>query len=113
MPNYKLTKVGLSLPDYLGGYHEPVLQVPVHRDITKKELTDEIINEYHMCYDYFTDEAFDNPWPDLSDEELRKMCDEFILTDAPLKDTSVQVSNEYKEDEESCYLFIICEEDDD
>lgn len=114
MPKHKLTQVGLSLPDFFGGHHDPVLQVPVHRDITKKELTDEIVNEYNMAYDHYTyEEGSDHPWPDLSDEDLRKMCDEFILIDTPLKDTGIPTLAELSEDEDSHFLFIICEEDDD
>jgi len=113
MPNYKLTKVGLSLPDYFGGYHDPVLQVAVHRDMTKKELTDVIVNEYHMTYDHYTYEGHKKPWPDLSEEALRKMCNEFILLDKPFKNSDIPALAEYEEDQEAVTLFIICEEDDD
>ena len=104
---HKLTLLDTCLPDYFNGYHKPVLQVPVWEDITKHELMESIVSEYNMIYEHLT---YEDAWPNLSDRQLRTMADEFILTDDPFRDSGLPTLEEIGEDDESIYLYMICEE---
>jgi hypothetical protein len=114
MPEYQLSKLDLCNPSYFNGHHKPVLQTVVWREMTKQELTDAIVSEYHSLWDHLC-ESPKFPWPDLTDEELTRMCDEFIITEHPFEKTGIDTLEEcqHNDSSESCYLFIICEGNDD
>ena len=107
MNDYTISHLDTCLPDYFNGHHKTVLQVPVWQEMTKDELTEQIISEYNMCYDHFVEYG---DWPDLTDEQLRDMCDELILTDSPFKDTDIPTLDDQSDDEfnDSVYSFFVC-----
>jgi len=115
MSGYQLQKVGLSIPDYFGGHHKPVLQVPVWKDMTKTQLTEAIVSEYHETWDHLCSYPGNElNWPDLEEDELKVMCDEFILTDIPFNNSNIDTLQECidNEDNDSTYLFMVWEKSD-
>ena len=107
---HKLIYLDICLPDYFLGYSKPVLSIPVWKDMTKEELTKAIISEYNNSYEYIvSDPLIDyDGWPDLSDEELEKMYDEFIKKDTPFIDMDIPSSEEYDEHYDNVMLYITC-----
>ena len=71
---YKLTLFAVTSPDYFQGSGNPYLQVPVWRDMTKEDLINEIVKEWWNSDD----------WAEIQDDEMERMCDEFILADLSL-----------------------------
>ena len=113
---YKLTMLDICLPDYFSGYHKPVLQVPIWKDMTKRELMDAIVTDYNMIWDYLC-EGHEHPWPNMRDAELLSMADKFILNDLPFEGKNIPTAEDYDREAENdthvddVYIFIICEED--
>jgi hypothetical protein len=107
-----ITNIGTCLPDYFRGHHKTVLQVPVWLEITKEELTESIISEYNMCWDHFVEYG---DWPDMTDDELRKACNELILTDEPFKDSPIPSLEEQRDGDfwDYVHTFFIWEEEND
>jgi hypothetical protein len=101
-----INHIDTCFPDYFPKHNKTTLQVPVHREMTKKELTEAIINEYNLCYDHYVEYG---DWPELEDEELEKSCDELILVDQPFKGLEPRDEDE-DEDSESVYAYFIWED---
>lgn len=98
MRNYAFTLLDICLPDYFQGYNGAVLAVPVTADTTKEELIDSIWVEYNS----FECESL----PDLSDKEIEKMCEKFILTDRPFNG-AIEKATENTVDSVYMYFTII------
>jgi hypothetical protein len=107
---YKLSELDICLPDYFSGYHNPVLQVPLWKEMTKTDLTNAIVSDYNLLWDYLTDKAHENPWPDLTEKELFRMCDEFILVNEPFINSDIPTADECEDTIDDVYLYIVCEE---
>ena len=117
MPKYKLTYLTITTPSYFSGNHRQVLQVIVWVGMTKQELTDAILLEYNLSEYNETYEhlRYGDGWPDLSSEELRDMCDNFIITDDPFSNSdipTIEEMREFEDNTESTYLYMICEDND-
>ncbi|RLI66800.1 MAG: hypothetical protein DRO67_00055 [Candidatus Asgardarchaeum californiense] len=108
---YKLTFLDMCLSDYFAGHPNPVLQIPVWQDMTKKELMEEIVSDYNMVYDYLCSENRKNPWPNLSDSELFTMADKLILKEMPFENNDIPTSEECEKTLDDVCIFLICEED--
>jgi len=106
MSKHKLTLIDQCLPDYFRGHRNPVMQIPVWKDMTKTDLIEAIESDYNMLWDYLTYEG----WPDLKDGELRKMADEFILVDEPFADCDMPTLDECEDTTDDVCIFIICDE---
>jgi hypothetical protein len=76
---YQLYHIDTCLPDYFAGYYKPVLAVPVDSTTTRKSLIDSIVNEYNTISDYLS--YGDDAWPELTDDELKKLCADMLLVD--------------------------------
>ena len=102
MDKYKFTMLDVCTSDFFQGHNGPVLAVPVEKHTTKSELTDLIHTEYNS-YDF-------DRVPDLSTDELARMCDEFILMDKPFITTLEETP---KDDDccESCYMYFTVTKD--
>ncbi len=109
---YKLTKVGICNPSFFNGHKKPILQTTVWREMTKQELTDALVSEYQNTWDHL--HFGEHAWPELTEDELRAMCDEFILTDTPFINSGIETLQESIENDmdESIYLHVIWEEAD-
>ena len=113
-PQYKLTMIDMCLPDYFNGHPNPVLQVPIWKDMTKKELMQAIVSEYNMLWEHLC-EGHEHPWPNLSDRKLLTMADKFILTETPFANDGIPTAADYDKEQinnhiDDVYIFIICEE---
>lgn len=102
-PKWALYPLDLCLPDYFGGYHKPVMAIPVYHGMKKEELVDAIVSEYNDIYDHLS--YGENGWPDFSSEEIRKMAEEFITEDVLF----LKLEKDVDEDDESVYFYISCE----
>ena len=108
---YKLTLADICLPDYFRGHHNPVLSVPVWKDMTKAELIESIVSDYNLVYDYLC-EGHDNPWPDMNSETLTKMVDTFIIKEMPFENYDIPTFAECEDTVDDVFIFILCEEND-
>lgn len=108
-PAHKLNLLSICLPDYFGGYHKPVMGIPVFHGMTKVQLIDSIVDDWNQTYDHYT--YGENAWPDLTSEGIRKMAEDFILEDELF--TDLEEEDEEDEDRESVYIYISCEEEED
>jgi hypothetical protein len=103
MEKYKFTLLDVCCPDFFQGYSGPVLAVPVDGSTTKEELVDLIDTEYN---------SFDlDRLPELSDSELERMCDDFILTDEPFKGQLDPRPEEHDDCIKSCYMYFTVTKD--
>jgi len=106
----KLTLLTIDLPDYFRGYPEPVMQIPVWKEMTKAELIDAIVDEYNMVYDYL---EFEPKWRNITDTELREMCDVFINAGSPFERINIATLEEMQSedcDQDFTCVFICIEE---
>ena len=95
----KLTLFAVTSPDYFQGSSSPYLQVPVWQDMTKEDLTNEIVKEWWNSDD----------WAEIQDDEMERMCDEFILADFPFSEYEFMMDSESEEND--MYAFIRIEEE--
>jgi len=100
----ELQLLDICLPDYFNGYHENVMQIPVWKEMTKEELVDAICNEYSMIWDHLCEDPY-HPWPDLTEKEMRKLADEFVLDDLPFESTDIPTLAESEAEE---YIEDVC-----
>lgn len=102
---YQLQLLDICLSDYFSGNSNPVMALPVWKDMTKQELVEAIVSEYNNLWEYLH-----HSWPDVSSEEMTKMAEEFILTDTPFSDTGICTLAELENDDslDSVYLYINC-----
>lgn len=62
------------LPDYFQGYSGKVYAVQVYKELAREQLIEDMIDEYNMD----DDDEFN-----LSTEQMRVLCEEFVLNDKP------------------------------
>ena len=93
------------LPDYFGGHHRPVLQVPVDGNITRKELYSSLLSELNMgVIDYQIDEN------QLEYDAIRQAIKECIFWNAECKDDDIlfpDLGIWEESDDYSVYAFFI------
>jgi len=107
---HKLVLLDTCLPDYFGGYHKPVMQIPVWQDMTKDELMDAIVSDYNMLWDYLVEKPH-GTWPDLKDWQVHSLADNFIIENMPFENDDIPTCDECEETVDDVCIFIICEED--
>ena len=101
MGKYKFVLLDICLPDYFQGYSGVVLAVPVDGDTTKEGITSMIWHEYNSC-DW-------DKLPDLSDSEIEKMCEEFVLTERPFNGIIAKATEDTID---SVYMYFTVVKDD-
>ena len=95
------------LPDYFGGHHKPVLQVPVDGNTTRKELYNGLLSELAQgVIDYEIDNN------QLDYESIRQAIKECIYFKPDCKDNDILFPDLDKWDEsddncDSCYAFFV------
>jgi len=95
------------LPDYFGGHHRPVLQVPVDGNITRKELYSSLLSELNMgIIDYQIDEN------QLDYDAIRQAIKECIYFKPECQDNDVvfpdlDIWNESDDEWYPVYAFFV------
>lgn len=98
---------GACLPDYFGGHHRPVLQVPVDGSTTRKELYDGLLSELNMgVIDYEIDNN------QLDHDDIKQAIKDCIYwndtcNDADIVFPDVSVYDELEYDDLCCAFFIV------
>lgn len=104
--NITVSFYACCLPDYFGGYHLPVLQYPVDRVTTRKELYNGLLSELNMCViDYEIEEN------NLDYDDIRKAIFNCLFFKPECKDEDILFPSleVWSEDDnaESCYAFFV------
>lgn len=111
----KIALVDVCLPDYFGGHHLPVLQVPVDGATTRRQIANMLHSELNIgVINYQLDES------NIDHEDVRKAIDECLFFDDQRKPDDVIFPDldVYSEDsfDESVYdsvyaFFVVVSED--
>ena len=89
------------LPDYFDGYHEPILQVPVDGNTTRKELYNSLLSEVSMgVIDYQIDEN------QLDYDAIRQAIKDCIYFKPECKDNDILFPSLDKRDESDDYYSV-------
>ena len=102
----KLSFVDACFPDYFGGHHLPVLQVPVDGTTTRQQIADMLHSELSMgVIDYQLDES------SISHDDVHLAIDECVFFDEMRKPEDVVFPDldVYSEDscDDSVYVFFV------
>lgn len=103
--DYKFTCIDVCMPDYFRGHPGVVLAFAVHKEMTKEEAMEALLDEYNLLDEYVFQEC---DIPEFTDAELKQMADEFILNSMPFASMPVGSPDENLE---SAYCYVIIEKD--
>lgn len=93
----------VCLPDYFGGHHKPVLQVPVDGNTTRKELYSSLLSELAMgVIDYQIDENR------LEYDAIRQAIKECIFFKPECKEDDILFPNleKWDESDDNCDAIV-------
>lgn len=104
--NIKLSFVDACLPDYFGGHHLPVLQVPVDGTTTRQQIANMLHSDLNMgVIDYELDEL------SISHNNVHRAIDECVFFDDLRKPDDIVFPglDIYNEDscDDSVYAFFV------
>ena len=99
----------VCLPDYFGGHHKPVLQVPVDGNTTRKEIYSSLLSELAQgVIDYQIDEN------QLEYDDIRQAIFDCLFFDPECQDNDIIFPNMeiWAEEDDikissSCYAFFV------
>lgn len=94
----KFALIGFDTPQYFGGYHLPLVQIPVYGNMTNEEVAEQVQTEMNLNWELY------ESWVNQEDQEL---ISEYIdsLLETP---EAIFVKPEYVEEvgEEPNYLYF-------
>ncbi len=97
----------VCLPDYFGGYHQPVLQCPVDGATTRKQLYDGLLSEVNMgVIDYQIEQN------GLDYDDIRQAIKDCLFFKPECQDNDIlfptlEIWPEDEDGMESCYAFFV------